>query len=175
MPATISEAIAGLSAGRENVLETVYPSLSATGPGRLIGQLCDSIPLRIRGIKLSHVLFGPLVAPFALLGYLQMKVTGRRYVVTNRSVKVMSSLGERLLGSASLSEFDSIAIDERPGQRFFHAADVVLLKPNGDELLRFPGVARPDRFRQVIVDARNARLLNDAALRTIQARRPVSA
>ena len=51
------QAISGVSAGVENVVMTVYPSIAATGIGRLLGCLYESIPSRICGIKLSNLLF----------------------------------------------------------------------------------------------------------------------
>lgn len=175
MPAARPQAIFGVSAGYESTIETVYPSIAASAIGRLIGTICDSIPVRIAGIKLSYLLFGPLVAPFAMFGYLIFKGFNRRYVVTNRSVKVLSAIGDQLQGEVGLGEIGDIIIRVRGGQEFYHAGDLVLLKPNGDELLTLPGVSRPERLRQVILDARDARLLSDASLATINARQLQSA
>ena len=170
MPAVKPQAIAGVSAGHESLIETVYPSIAASGIGKAIGQICDSIPIRIAGVKLSYLLFGLLMAPFAVVGYALFKVANRRYVLTNRAVKVFSSLGDNLQAEVSLGEIDEIAISVRSGQAFYHAGDVVLLKANGDELLTLPGVPRPERFRQSILEARDARLLSDSSLATIDAR-----
>lgn len=175
MPAARPQAITGVSAGHESLIETVYPSIAASAIGRLIGSVCDSIPLKIAGIKLSCLVFGPLMAPFALFGYSLFKIAGRRYVVTNRSVRVLASLGDAVQAEVPLRDIDSIAVNVRSGQSFYHAGDLVLLKANGDELLTLPGVPRPGRFRQVILEARDARLLNDASLAAISARQPQSA
>ncbi|MGD9855825.1 MAG: hypothetical protein AB7U20_12845 [Planctomycetaceae bacterium] len=166
------QAISGVSAGHEALIETVYPSIAASGIGRLIGSLCDSIPVRIAGIKLSYILFGPLMAPFALFGYTLFKLADRRYVLTNRSLRVLSSLGDSLKAEVTLREIDNIAINVREGQTFYHAGDLVMRKSNGDQLLTLPGVPRPGRFRQVILEARDARQLSDASLATINARQP---
>jgi len=172
MPAAKPQAIFGVSAGYESTIETVYPSIAASGIGRAIGRICDSVPIRVAGIKLSHLLFGPLVAPFALIGYAVYKLFDSRYVLTNRSVRVLSSIGDKLKGEVGLGEIDNIAIRVRSGQEFYHAGDLVLLKAGGDELLTLPAVPRPARLRQVILDARDARLLSDASLATINARQP---
>ena len=42
---------------------TEFPSVAASGIGRLIGQIMDSIPIRIFGVKLSYLLFGLPLAP----------------------------------------------------------------------------------------------------------------
>lgn len=164
------QAIAGVSAGVDREIETVYPSIAATGLGKLIGGLCNAIPLRICGVKLSALLFGLPLAPLALVPYALMKLTGQRYVLSNRALRVKSALGEHLLREVPLGEIDNIAAKVLPGQEFFHAADLVLLRANGDEIGTLPGVSRPARFRQIILDARDARLQSDASLATIQAR-----
>ncbi|MCA9028630.1 MAG: hypothetical protein KDA86_25715 [Planctomycetaceae bacterium] len=170
MPAAQPQAISGVSAGRETVMETVYPSISASGLGRLIGSICDSIPVRIAGVKLSYLLFGLPLAPLALAGYAVFKLFGDRYVISNRTVKIFSAIGETLKGQANIADIDNVAIDVKSGQGFYHAGDLVLLKANGDELLRLPAVVRPERFRHVILEAREARLLSDSTLATIDAR-----
>lgn len=172
MPAAKPQAISGVSAGNESTIETVYPSIAASGIGRAIGRAMDSIPLRIGGVPLSYLLCGPLLAPFALFGYALFKLTDRRYQLTNRSLKVLTALGDGLKAQVALGEIDNIAIDVQPGQQFYYAGDLVLLKTNGDRLLTLPGVPRPARFRQVIFDARDARLLSDSSLAAINARQP---
>lgn len=168
--ATASQPISGVSAGRETVIEEVYPSICASGLGRALGQLMDCVPVSIGGIRLSHALFAPIAAPLGVVGYLQFKVTGVAYVLTNQSVVKRASLGQRLLGSTPLAEIASIEIQVLPGQEFYHAGDLLLLNANGDVLLHLEGIPRPERFRQVILDAREARLLNDQSLEVIRSR-----
>jgi hypothetical protein len=166
------QAIAGVSAGAASELESVYPSIAATSLGRLIGIICDSIPLRIGGVKLSALLFGLPLAPVALLPYFFMKLFGQRYIVTNRTVRIASTLGVRLFREIPLGEIDNIAVDEQAGQAFFHAGDLVLLNAGGGAIARLDGVPRPYRLRQIILDAREARRQNDASLATITSRQP---
>ena len=166
------QAIAGVSAGAEREIETVYPSIAAGGIGRLIGSLCDSVPIRIGGVKLSALLFGLPTAPLALALYAFSKLFGRRYVLTNRSLKLLSSVGETLFRQVALAEIDNIAVDVLGGQRFYHAGNLILLKSNGDEITTLEGVNRPERFRQIILDARDARLQSDASLAVLEARQP---
>lgn len=166
------QAIAGVSAGADSELESVYPSIAATTLGRLIGVICDSIPLRIGGVKLSALLFALPLAPLALLPYFFMKLFGQRYIVTNRSVRIASTLGVRMFREIPLGEIDNIAVDVQSGQAFYHAGDLVLLKPSGDAIATLEGVSRPFRLRQIILDAREARRENDASLATINARQP---
>ncbi len=172
MPAVMPQAISGVSAGRESVMEILYPSIAASGLGRLIGSICNSIPLKIAGIKLSHLLFGLPLLPFALVGYIVFKLFGDRYVISNRSIKIISAIGETLKQQVALSDIDNVAIDLKRGQEFYHAGDVILLKANGDEWFTLAGVPRPQRLRQIILKSRDARRLSDASLATIDAREP---
>src|SRR5262245_54492758 len=106
------QAISGVSAGAENKVMTVYPSMAATGIGRLLGNLYDSIPLKINGVKLSHLLFPLPLSPIALGLYFWMKAAGVRYVLTNRSIQIWASLGARLRSQAPLGEISEIEITQ---------------------------------------------------------------
>jgi hypothetical protein len=166
-----SQPISGVAAGQESLLESVYPSISTSAIGRAIGSLCDSIPINICGIQVSHVLFAPLAIPFALAGYAMTKLTGNRYEVTNRSVRIRKILGGQLLKQVALTDFADVAIEQQAGQAFYKAADLHLMTAKGDSLLSLPAVVRPDRLQQLILKARQARLQADSSLKTIQARR----
>lgn len=168
--AAAPQAISGVSAEKEAVIEDVYPSLAASGLGRFIGQLMNCIPVSIIGIKLSQILFAPIAAPLALLGYLKFKVLDPIYILTNRSVKKRSPLGPRLHGQVALADIADITIRVRPGQEFYHAGDLELYSSRDELLMTLPGVPRPGRFRQIILDAREARLRSDASLNVIRGR-----
>lgn len=163
--------ISGVSAGSESLLETSCPSIASSPIGRLLGQICDSIPLRIGGVKLSHLLFALPLAPFALIGYAVVRGTGNRYEVTNRSVRIRKLVGGTLLRQVALTDFADVAIEVLPGQEFYHAGDLHLVDGKGADVLVLPGVSRPERLRQVILKARTARIQSDASLKTIQARK----
>ncbi len=162
--------ISGVSAGVENVVTVVFPSISATGLGRLLGRLCESIPFRINGIKLSHVLFALPISPIAAVLYLLQKLAGNRYVVTNRSLQIWKAMSSRLVSSVPLSDIGEIEAVEMPGQSFFKAAELVMLGKNGEVLMRLGGVPRAEVFRHNILETRDARVESDAALATIRAR-----
>jgi hypothetical protein len=164
------QAISGVSAGQETIIESVFPSIAASGLGQMIGRICDSIPLKINGIKLSYLLFAPLLAPLGAIGYLKFKVFDPQYVLTNRALQVRSAQGNRMISQVALNDIDNIAIDVLPGQEFFKAGDMQVLNSRQETILRLQGVPRPERFRQVVLDAREARAQNDAALKTIMAR-----
>ena len=159
----------GVSPGQEGVLETVFPSVASTVFGKLIGSLMESIPVAVRGIKVSHVLFGIPAGLAIIPGYLLMKM-GHFYVLTNRAVKIRSQAGAQLIQSCPLNDIADVAIDVLPGQAFYHAADLSLLNARGDVLMRLPGIVRPDRFRRAIIESRDARQQNDASMKTISSR-----
>ena len=163
-------AIVGVCPNQEATLETVFPSVCSTGFGRLIGQLMESIPFSIGGIKLSHVLFGIPAGLIIVPGYLLMKM-GSFYVLTNRSVQIRKMQGTILESSCPLADVIDVAVDIQPGQQFYTAGDLSLLNARGDVLLRLPGVVRPDRFRRAILESRDSRRQNDESLKTISARR----
>ena len=164
---TKPQAIAGVSAQAENGIMTVWPSVAATFPGRVIGMVCDSIPLKINGIKLSYLLFALPLSPLALLIYFGLKIGGSRYVLTNRSIDVRAALGTTLRSQAALTEIESVTIERQAGQAFYHAGDLVVWNAADQELLRLPGVPRPDVFRQSILEARDARRQTEASLLVI--------
>lgn len=168
--AVAPQAISGVSAGKEAIIEEVYPSLAASGLGQALGRLMNCIPASINGIRLSQVIFAPVVAPLALIGYLKFKVADPVYVLTNRAVKTRAPLGPRLYADVPLTDIADIAVRVRPGQEFYQAGDLELYNNRDELLLTLPGVPRPDRFRQIILDAQAARIRSDASLGVIRAR-----
>ena len=165
------QAVSGVSAGTEAALMVKYPSIACRGIGRAMGSLCDSIPApKINGIKPSYLLFGWLAAPFGLVGYFEIKITGNKYVLTNRSVQIWKALGSRLVAQVLLTDIDQIEIRQQPGQAFYKAADLYLLDSSGETSMRLEAVTRPDVFRETILKARDARREVEASLATIEAR-----
>ena len=165
-------AISGVSASAETVVMIKYPSICCRGIGRALGSLYESIPApKINGIKPSYLLFPLPTAPFAALGYLTLKVSGERYVLTNRSVQICSSLGNRRIASVALSDIDEIEVIQQTGQKFFKAADLYLLNSEGESLATVAAVPHAEGFRQTILKARDALVQVEAALATIEARK----
>lgn len=169
MPATKPQPIAGVSAGYENIVEILYPSIAASAFGRALGSLYESIPLGTRAVKVSH-LFALLLAPVSLLMYLGQKMFGEKYEVTNRAVKRWGAIGVRLRGQVPLTDIADVGIVRQPGQAFYKAADLHLKNAAGQTLLVLEGVPYPERYRQVIVEARDARMQVASSMSTIQAR-----
>ena len=163
-------AIAGVSAGKQALIMTVYPSIAATGAGKALGRLYEVFPTRVGGIKLSHLLFPLPTSPFAILLYGYLKVAGEVYVLTNRSVQIRTSLGNQLKREVPLSQVDQVVIRQEPGQEFYPAADIYLLNKGGQTIMSLPGVLRAEVFRQSILEAQSAQGRVAASLATINAR-----
>jgi len=162
-------AIAGVTSGQALVM-VVYPSIACTGLGKLLGRLYDSIPTRILGIKLSHLLFPLPTSIIAIQIYFHLKIFGEVYALTNRSIQLRRSLGNRLLREIKLADIDQVVVRQEPGQEFYPAADIYLLNKAGTTMMTLPGVPRAEIFRETILEARNARNQVAASLAVISAR-----
>lgn len=170
MVTTKPQAISGVSADKEAVIMTVYPSIAGTGVGKMLGGLYDSMPTPVFGIKLSHLLFTLPTIPFAAGMYFLMKLSGHVYVVTNRNVQLRASLGNNLAKQVPLADIDTVLIQRDSRQAFYKAGDLVLRDKQGKELLELPGVPYPDVFRQTIIEAISARRQVTESLTRIAAR-----
>ena len=164
------QAISGVSPGFESVVEELYPSIACTGLGEFLNRLYECIPIKIWGVTISHV-FALLTAPIGVAIYLLLKVVGTRYTVTNRCVKRVSSLGIRMIDSVPLAQIADVSIDPDSRQAFYKTGDVRLTNSVGDTVMLLRGVPYPDRFRQVILETRDARGQVAASLAVIQARK----
>ncbi len=165
------QAIAGVSPTSESRIMTEFPSVAASGIGRLIGQIMDSLPIRIFGVKLSYLLFGLPLAPLGMLLFLLNRPFGSRYILTNRSVQVWSSLGTQRTAVADLNDIAEVELDQRPGQAFFRASDICLKSASGKTILRLDGVCDAGAFRNAIQRAMQSRRLVQSSLATIAARK----
>lgn len=164
-------AISGVSATHEAEVMTVYPSISAGGFGRLLGQVYDCIPVRVMGVKFSHLVFVLPTAPIAILLYALQKLFGKRYTLTNRHVQIWMALGNKKVSQVQLQDIVDVEIRELPGQSFYKSADLVLVtgKTKEDPII-LSGVPRPHVFRQTLLKSRDARIQVGKSLETIKAR-----
>lgn len=167
---TRGPAISGVSSGKTTEIIRVHPSIAGTVYGRVLGQILDSIPVKVGGIKLSHLLFGLPIALLAVPAYFLLKVVGVAYSLTNRSLQVRTVLSDRPLREIPLADIGDVVIRQLPGQAFYPAAEIDLMNKAGDVLLTLSGILRPDVFRQTILEARNARNQVQSSLNTIRAR-----
>lgn len=164
--------VAGVSSTEKTTMLVVFPSIAATPLGRLIGRLMESIPLPCpaRRIKLSYWVFGPLLALPAMLLYFWLKITGKRYVITNRTLEVWNASGRRLITEVPLERIGEVTWEQLPGQEYYRAANVVALDAAGEPLVELEGVPTPWTFREAVLKARDAHVKTLQALETIRQR-----
>jgi hypothetical protein len=148
----------------------------------MIGRVLKSLPLPfVNHASLASSLLGILLLPLTILaytlgalggltGYFVLKVFGHRYVLTNRSLQIWASIGQRLIREVPLGQMAEVLVSQQPGQEFYHAADLVALDAGGNEIFTLAGVPRADVFRQTILKARDANTQVAASLATIGAR-----
>ena len=113
----------------------------------------------------------PIALVLSLTLYAYIKLFGKRYVLTNRSLQVRQMIGLRTFAEIPLSAIADVVIQELPGQGFHKAADLVAVGADGKPLVRLEGVQRPAVFRRTILEARDARREVEDSLKTIQARK----
>jgi len=158
----MTQAIAGVSPSSisERTVMIVWPSNAATSLGQWLGRLYNiRQPFPDNKILWPGNLFVIASIPLALALYFIRIIPvfgiGTRYRLTNRRVIVERGLGSREEKSVSLGSFDSVTIDVRPGQEWYHAGDLVFRM--GDTVVfRLEGVSRPEAFRQTLVKSHMA-------------------
>lgn len=153
----MKQAIAGVVPPQvaEATLTTVWPSIGAWAPGRLVGRL---IGLRM-GVGFFTVgkLFALATIPVSLAVYAWrlMPFVARRYTLTNRRVAIQRGLRPGVQSSIALGEFDTALIEVRPGQAWLRAGDVVFER-EGKEVFRLPGLSHPEAFVATCLKAQTA-------------------
>ena len=165
------QAIAGVSASKEAVVWTEYPSIAAGGIGQTLGRLYESLPIKILGFgpSLSHV-FALATAPIGVLLYAAQKLFGERYILTNRNVHIRTSRGDRKISSIGLGDFDHIELVQNPGQVFFKAADIRFVGSAGETLMKLSGVKDAGAFKNAIERTSESRRMVEASMKQIEAR-----
>lgn len=149
---------------------SVFPSIGATGLGRGLGILFNSIPLGNLPVRLSHLLFVLPFAPICALIYFYLKITGQRFMLTNRALVVKSAIGHREITRVDLSQIDEAVVRQVNGQQFYRCADIVLLDTAGKPIRELPAIPQADVFRNSILKARDAAVQVKSSLATIEAR-----
>jgi hypothetical protein len=139
----------------EATVMTVWPTVASTGFGQTLGRL-----YRIKE-GFGPLSFGRLALlatiPVGLMLYLSMRLPWaiRRYRLTNRRVLIEQGINPRVQQYVDLDRFDAIDLVVKPGQEWYAAGDLVFRR-GPVETLRLPGVSRPESFRRVCLEARQA-------------------
>jgi len=140
----------------EVTCKVVWPTIGATGVGRLVGRLA-AVRLGWGGFFTLGKLLAVATLPLSLavFGWQLLPVVCRRYALTNRRIiirKGLVAVDQRWIG---LDEFDAIDVEILPGQDWLHAGDLIFRR-GGLEVLRLAGVPRPEILRRVCETARTA-------------------
>lgn len=139
----------------EATIMTVWPSVGSTGLGKALGRL-----YRIREG------FGPIsigrlallaTIPVGLMLYVSLRLPWaiKRYRLTNRRVRIEQGINPQVMQFVTLDAFDAVDLEVSPGQEWFACGDLVFRR-GPIETLRLPGVSRPESFRRVCLEARQA-------------------
>ena len=155
----MKQPIAGVAPAdtREVTVMTVYPTLGATAPGRMMGRLCG-VRTGYGFFSLGKV-FALLLIPFAIGLFFFVLAPGvlRRYKLTNRRVIVQKGWKHVDARWVDFDRFDAIDIEVQPGQEWYPAGDLIFRRGNV-ETFRLEGVSRPETFRHTCLAARRGYL-----------------
>jgi hypothetical protein len=165
----MTQPIAGVAPSqlREVTIMTVWPSLCATGFGRLMGRAYAlEYGPRIFGVpitlgRLLALASSPLMAavyflmrlprfPFVLVGIKNPFCW--HYRLTNRRILMENPYRRGEIKSVALDRFDAIDVVVQPGQAWYKAGDLVF-RQGQVETFRIAGVPRPETFRQTCLKA----------------------
>jgi hypothetical protein len=154
----------------ENTLTVRWPTITATKPGRLVGRWATVGPDFGTTVSLGTLL-SVVALPISLAVYAWqlMPFVARRYRLTDRRIVVQRGLTPVEHASIAYDAFDAIEVETLPGQAWLHAGELIF-KRAGQEVFRLSGVSRPEVFRQVCLEAQNARLAVDRVLARQQAK-----
>ena len=139
----------------EATVMTVWPSVASIGLGQALGRLyrikAGVGPLSVGRLALLATI------PLGLMLYLSLRLPWaiRRYRLTNRRVIVEQGINPRVQQYVDLDRFDAIDLEVHPGQEWYAAGDLVFRR-GPVETLRLPGVSRPESFRRVCLETRQA-------------------
>ena len=149
------QSIAGVTPAetREVTIMTVFPTLAATTPGRLIGRLCQ-MKAGLGFFSLGK-LFALLLIPFAIGLFAFMLAPGIiiRYRLTNRRIVVQKGLRGIDQRWVDFDRFDAIDVEVLPGQEWYPAGELIFRR-GPIETFRLSGVSRPETFRRTCLAAR---------------------
>ena len=154
----MKQPIAGVSPAElgEVTVMTVWPSIAAYPSGQFLGWLYSWKWPDVYIFRVGNLL-ALLSIPHALALYVYriLPWVGIRYTLTNRRIVVRRGLTGVDHKSIDLDRFNSIDIDVKWGQAWFHAGDLVF-KLNGVETFRLPGVSRPEAYRSTCLHSQRS-------------------
>jgi hypothetical protein len=155
---------------RETTNMIVWPSLCATGFGRLCGRVFAwDVGIRILGVPITIGRLAALASiPFMVALYFLMRLPRFPFVLvgiknpfcwhyrlTNRRLVEENPFGGGEIKSVALDRFDAIEVVVQPGQAWYKAGDLVF-RLGPVETFRIAGVPRPETFRHTCLKAQQS-------------------
>lgn len=139
----------------EVTIMTVWPSVASTGLGRTLG-LLYRIKEGLGPVSIGRIALLATM-PVGLMLYLSLRAPWaiRRYRLTNRRVIIEQGINPVVRQFVGLEGFDAIDVEVSPGQEWYAAGDLVFRR-GSVQTLRLAGVSRPESFRRVCLEARQA-------------------
>jgi hypothetical protein len=154
---SVNQKISGVvpPAVAEATVMTVWPSVASTSLGQSLGRLYR-IKAGVGPISVGRLALLATI-PVGLFLYMSMRMPWafRRYRLTNRRVVIERGVNPKVEQFVDLCRFDAIDLIVKPGQEWFAAGDLVYRR-GSIETLRLVGVSRPESFRRVCLEARQA-------------------
>ena len=141
----------------EATIMAVWPSVAGSSSGQFFGNLF------LLDLGLWPVTVGNLIAlasiPVMLLLYFSMRLPWAitRYRLTNRRVTIDRGIAWKVEQYVDFDRFDTIEVQVRPGQDWFHAGDLVF-RLGATETFRLSGIRRPEVFRQACLKVQQSYL-----------------
>lgn len=150
------DADSALPASAEVTTKTVWPTIAATGAGRLVGRLA-AVQLGPRKFFTLGKLLTVATIPISLFVFAWQLLPWicRRYTLTNRRLVIRKGYSAVEEKSIDLEAFDSIELEVLPGQQWLHSGELAFRRAE-TEVFRLSGVSRPEVFRQVCLQSRSA-------------------
>jgi hypothetical protein len=153
----MKQAIAGIAPSQtsEVTVTIEWPTIAATGMGRMLGRLYE-IKAGVWIFTLGRMFMG-LTIPIGLFLFFWMLAPWnlQRYRLTNRRVILEKGPKFRPEMFVDLDRFDRIEIDVRPGQGWYPAGNLIF-KLGNIETFRLEGVGHPETFRTICMKSHQA-------------------
>jgi hypothetical protein len=153
----MKQAIAGIAPSQtsEVTVTIEWPTIAATGMGRMLGRLYE-IKAGFWIFTFGRLFMG-LTVPIGLFLFFWMLAPWnlQRYRLTNRRVILEKGPKFRAEMFVDLDRFDRIEIDVRPGQGWYPAGDLIF-KLGNIETFRLEGVGHPETFRTICMKSHQA-------------------
>lgn len=140
----------------DRVLTVLWPTIGATAAGRFCGRAIECRPDWDRFRLVSRLAaFATIPISLAVFCWQLMPFVCRRYRLTTHGLAIQKGYGAKTEKSLGLADFDSIDVDQQPGQTWLRTADVVFRR-EGREVFRLPGVPSPQLLVKTCQELRYA-------------------